>query len=111
MHQPSVQKVLDLGNEMLASLESADVDRFSTLLERRGRLVRHMAADLSEAGLSSDETAALAVQSQKLEEAMRSTRVALGAAVSAVSQFRTARGSYRQQPGVREGILNKSLHG
>ena len=111
MHHPSVQRLLEIGTDMLNALDAGDVDRFSDLLETRGRLVRGLSADFQTDGLSDADASALAAQSSRLEDSMRTTRLGLGAAVSAVSRFRTARHTYRQRPGVVEGRLNKSLRG
>ena len=96
---------------MLDALASGDVDRFSDLLEERGRQVRAAALDLEGTGFSPGEAEALSAQSARLEKAMQSTRAGIGAAISAVSRFQVARASYDEKPGVMEGILNKSLHG
>lgn len=110
--QPSgVQKLIELGDRMLACLDSGDIDGFSNLLERRGLLVRTIGADLGATELTEEARNTLASQSSRLEEAMRNTREGLGAAVSAVSRFRSARDTYRKRPGTPGGRLNKSLHG
>jgi hypothetical protein len=111
MHLSSIQPLIELGDAMLAALESGDVERFSELLEHRGQLVRSIAADLRADGLTEESLSALDIQSVQLEEAMRNSRTGLGAAVSAVSRYRSARRSYRIKPGMPEGRLNKSLHG
>ncbi|NNE70618.1 MAG: hypothetical protein HKN29_09690 [Rhodothermales bacterium] len=110
--QPSgIQKLIELGDDMLACLSSGDVDGFSDLLERRGHLIRAIGADLDASEMTDDVRNTLASQSTRLEEAMRSSREGLGAALSAVSRFRSARDTYRKRPGAPGGRLNKSLHG
>ncbi|MFT5141858.1 MAG: hypothetical protein ACI80V_001266 [Rhodothermales bacterium] len=111
MHLSSIQPLIELGDAMLSALESGDVERFSELLEHRGELVRSLAAELQTDGLTEKSTSALDAQSARLEEAMRGSRTGLGAAVSAVSRYRSARRSYRTKPGMPDGRLNKSLHG
>ncbi|MBO6575817.1 MAG: hypothetical protein JJ896_12505 [Rhodothermales bacterium] len=111
MHHPSVHTILELGDAMLAALDDGDVEVFSGLLERRGKLVRRLAADLEADGLTQADRDALDAQGERMVEAMRTTRVGLGAAISAVSRFRTANRSYAQRQGVPMGRLNKSLHG
>ena len=111
MPHTELQTLIDLGDEMLAALDQGDVERFSDLLEHRGRLVRSISSDLKPGVLSDAARETLASQSARLEDAIRSTKDGLGAAVSAVSRFRSARDSYRKRQGAPRGRLNKSLIG
>ncbi|MFT4604001.1 MAG: hypothetical protein ACI9W4_000720 [Rhodothermales bacterium] len=111
MPHTQLQSLIELGDAMLAALDQGDVERFSNLLERRGRHLRSIRADLEPTGMTDEARETLETQTARLEEAMRSTKEGLEAAVSAVSQFRSARNSYRKRQGAPRGRLNKSLHG
>jgi hypothetical protein len=112
MTHPSLHKLLELGDRMCAALENGEAGLFSDLVHERGQLLRSIADDFQDDAFTSDEAIqALSEQSARLEKGMVETRIGLGAAVGAISRFRTARSAYDVRIGASGGRLNKSLHG
>ncbi len=97
---------------MCEALEAGDAELFSDMVEERGQILRSVADDLQDETSDKDDALrALAKQSARLEKGMYECRIGLGAAVGAISRFRSARSAYNIDIGRRTGRLNKSLRG
>ncbi|HET6568454.1 MAG TPA: hypothetical protein VFG50_10855 [Rhodothermales bacterium] len=108
-----LQDIYVLGNQMIDTLETEDVETFGTLMRERGILLEQLTSRTDRNALSrawAGFSAQFEKQSSVLERAMTQLESHLERELSTVGRYHDAHRSYAGA-NTRAGILHANLHG